>query len=467
VGTGTTGAGRRVRRRRGIAGLAVVSIGLLTAGTCKPAPHPISTVSETFEPRGVAWNGVRVYLSSPRHASSGQRGECGWEENVNGRIFNLYAADLNESGETLTTRGYEARVSPNSRDDGWRLNRDESDNWGADVHIVTHTNAYVGCDNAAQYLLVMYKSGDANSAGLTDDLLQQLDPQVPGGRNSWNCDNLGECAAAAPHIAYIELFFHTNQAASDWFVGPLDDPEASGAIDASPALGAAVDAHLGHPRAAATSLSAAALDRIPGFGQSPPAVARDETIAYWEAYQREVTIRECMAEAGYEYAPAVAFPTGDMLEVADGLGIAAGDASADVVSPAQRNRDRERALSDAERERYNQTLLGEGAADVAEADRTGEVPAGRRADEFARGGCVGRAAAAVPSVWAGRRALAPELDTLRRGAGPSAAGEFVERHSTRLDDAVRRYDGVMRRIAEDEAFTSYLAAQVATARSTP
>jgi hypothetical protein len=95
-------------RRRHVVGIALVSVVLLTAGTCKPPPHGISDVSETFESRDVPWNGVKVYLSSPRHASSGDRGECGWEENVNGRIFNLYAADLNESDAlgTLTTRGY-------------------------------------------------------------------------------------------------------------------------------------------------------------------------------------------------------------------------------------------------------------------------------------------------------------------------------------------------------------------------
>jgi hypothetical protein len=313
---GAFGTADSRRRRRGFVGIAVLSVALLTAGTCKTPPHEISDVSETFEPRGVPWNGVKVYLSSPRHASSGARGECGWEENVNGRIFNLYAADLNQSGDTLTTRGYQTRVSPNSRDDGWRLNRDESNNWGADVHIVTHTNAYGGCDNPAQYLLVMFKTGDANSVGLTGDLLNQLDPQVPGGRNSWNCDNLGECAAAAPHIAYIELFFHTNQAAADWFVGPLDDTNATGAMAASPHLGAALDEHLGFPRAAAATLSAAALDEYAGFGQSVEATQRDETIAYWEAFRREQLVGACMAEAGFDYAPAVAFPTGDMLEIA-------------------------------------------------------------------------------------------------------------------------------------------------------
>ena len=458
----------RTRRRRGLMALAVVSVALLTAGTCKPPPHQISDVSETFEPRGVAWNGVKVYLSSPRHSNSGSRGECGWEENVNGRIFNLYAADLNDSAATLSTRGYRTQVSANPRDDGWRLNRDESNNWGADVHIVTHTNAYVGCDNAAQYLLVMFKTGDANSIGLKDRLLAHLDPQVPGGRNSWNCDNLGECAANAPHIAYIELFFHTNQAAANWFIGPLSDARATGATNASPHLGAALDEHLGSPRAATTTTAASPLDEYAGFGQSPEAVQRDETIAYWEAFQRQQLVAECMADAGFDYAPAVAFPVDDMVEVAEGLGIqdrGSSPALPGLSSPVRWNRDYEGGLSEADRERYSQTLVGESAAEVAETDRSGVVPEGRLAEEFATGGCVGAAEAAVPSVWDARRGLAAELDAMRRDDGDAAvaAARFVDRQAAALDTIARRYDGVMDRIAEDEALATYLAAQVAAA----
>lgn len=519
----------RNRSRRGSIGIVVLSVVLLTAGTCKKPPHGISDVSETFEPRGVPWNGVKVYLSSPRHASSGDRGECGWEENINGRIFNLYAADLNDSDTlgSLTTRGYQARVSPNSRDDGWRLNRDESNNWGANVHIVTHTNAYVGCDSAAQYLLVMFKSGDANSIDLRDKLLQQLDPQVPGGQNSWNCDNLGECAANAAHIAYIELFFHTNQAAVDWFIGPGDDPEARGGMDASPYLGVALDEHLGYPRAAAVSTTS--LDQYAGFGQSPDAVLRDETIAYWEAFEREQLIRECMAGAGFDYAPAVAFPTGDMLEVAGNLGIQDPGSSAlwsVLPSPTSWNRDYEEGLSSDELERYNQTLLGESTADLSEADRTGIVPDGRRAEDFATGGCFGEAEAAIPSIWDAQRDLRSEMDAMRQeiassaemretagayaecaaaaggvtASGPgdleeliagggvqadaavdayescasvwaagyeraasAATDRFVQQHAQRLDALARRYDGASERIAEDQDLATYLATQVAAA----
>jgi hypothetical protein len=520
----------RKPRRRHVIGIALVSLALLTAGTCKKPPHSISDVSETFEPRDVPWNGVKVYLSSPRHASSGDRGECGWEENINGRIFNLYAADLNDSETlgTLTTRGYETRVSPNSRDDGWRLNRDESDNWGANVHIVTHTNAFQGCGSTAQYLLIMFKTGDANSIDLKNRLLQQLDPQIPGGQNSWNCDNLGECAANAAHIAYIELFFHTNQAATDWFNGPGTDPEATGGMAASPYLGVGLDEHLGHPRAVATSASTTSLDRYAGFGRSPEAALRDETIAYWEAFEREQLIRECMAGAGFDYAPAVAFPREDMLEVAENLGIGdpGSSAAASPSSPTTWNREYELGLSGEERERYNQTLLGESAADVTETDRTGVVPAGRPAEEFASGGCFGEAKAAIPSIWVAQRSLTADVGAMgqeiagsaeMRGtvgeyaecaeaeggvtaSGPgdleeliadggapaddaatayegcasvwaagyeraatAAAERFVERHASELDAAAEGYDGVMDRIAQDQDLATYLAARVAEA----
>ncbi len=238
-------------------------------------------------------------------------------------------------------------------------------------------------------------------------------------------------------------------------------------MDASPQVGVAVDEHLGYPRASEATLSTTTLDQHAGFGLSPETVLRDETIAYWEAFHREQLIAQCMAEAGFDYAPAVSFPTRDMIEVAEGLG--AQDRAASVVlpgssSPAAWNRGYERALSDGERERYNQTLLGESAHDVAEADRTGEVPAGRRAEEFATGGCVGGAKSAIPSVWDARRELAAELDALRRTeSGGDPAAQFVERHAHRLDAVARRYDGVMDRIAEDDALATYLASQIAAA----
>lgn len=436
-GTARRGPGRLI-------GVSIVASLVVLASACKTAPHGISEQSETFTPT-VPWNGVKVYLSAPRHASSGSRGECGWEENINGRIFNLYAS------EGLTPNGYEVRVSPNTRNDGWRLNRDESDNWGANVHLVTHTNAFgQGCGDAAQYLLVMFKTGNANSIGLRDKLIQRLDPQVPGGNNSWNCDQLGECAALAAHTAYIELFFHTNQAAVDWFQGPLDDPEATGGRAASPFLGQALDEHLGAPRGV-TETAAWPLDDYPGFGRSPAAVQRDQVIAYREAFEREQAVAACMANAGFDYTPAVAFPAEDTLAVAEQLGV---DPARSGASSFATNRAYERGLSLAERERYNQTLIGETAAAIAEADRTDIIPEGR-GDDFARGGCFGDARKAIPSIWDTPRAVGDALEAARV---EGSLARFAADHAAALNQVKTRYKDALANLAENEALTTHLAA---------
>ena len=44
--------------------------------------------------------------------------------------------------------------------------------------------------------------------------------------------------------------------------------------------------------------------------------------------------------------------------------------------------------------------------------------------------------------------------------GRDAAAQFVERHTGLLDTAAGRYDGVMDRIAGDEALAAYLASQI-------
>ncbi|MFD9946808.1 hypothetical protein ACFWYW_00105 [Nonomuraea sp. NPDC059023] len=163
-------------------------------------------------------NDVQVFLSSPRHPDSRDRGECGWEENINGRNWNRYAAaDGSSNNLSLWGNTYEVAVSPNARDDKYEESVDRSNRWGADVHIVTHSNAIGGCPNSTQYLLVMFPSGSPKSTALTNELIEDLNPVVPGGSNKWDCDGLAECHAQAPHRVYVELFFHTNQQAVNWY----------------------------------------------------------------------------------------------------------------------------------------------------------------------------------------------------------------------------------------------------------
>lgn len=209
------------------------------------ASHTVITSSDTtYNPS--PWNGFKVYLSSPRHVDSGDRGECGWEENINGRHWNNYAATQDNGGAgSFYNRGYKVVVSANNRNDGSSTNKNSSNNWGANVHIVTHTNASGGCASSAQYFLVMYRSGNANSTGLRTNLLDILNPIIPGGQNTWNCDAFTECnAVLAPHRVYVELFFHDNQAAVDWFQAGGGSGDG---VTNSWNYGYAVDAHLGYP----------------------------------------------------------------------------------------------------------------------------------------------------------------------------------------------------------------------------
>jgi len=134
------------------------------------ASHSTITSSDrSFNERGIAFNGHRVYLSSPTHTNSGSRGELGWEENINGRHWNVYAANGNYVSGKISTS-----VSQNDRNGAFLTNRQNSDNWGADVHIVTHTNAGKG-----NYFLVMID--DSTNTSLDRKLRKELALRVGSG----------------------------------------------------------------------------------------------------------------------------------------------------------------------------------------------------------------------------------------------------------------------------------------------
>ena len=238
---------RYSRLRVGVAfGGLLALLGITTVAS--EASHTTITSYDHFLWATTTWNNYKVYLSSPRHSNSRYRGECGWEENANGRHWNMYSGGSTPSvpGNDLAARGYHVVVSANARDDGWLINRTASNNWGADLHVVTHTNADDGCPDSVQYLLVMYRDGNQNSIGLKNRFISALDPKVPGGNASWNCYGVwGECAAQAPHVAYVELFFHDNQPAVDWFQTDYGNGDA--VYQHSWRYGYAVDLHLGYP----------------------------------------------------------------------------------------------------------------------------------------------------------------------------------------------------------------------------
>ncbi len=230
-----------------LAGVPAAGLIAILLSTTAYADHTIIT-SATFGWFPTPWNGYKVYLSAPTHADSGHRGECGWEENINGRYFNVYAASVFTQGAgSFFDRGYYVITSGNPRDDSYVSHVTYANNWGAQIYIVTQTNAQSGgCGGSASYLLVMYDGGSATSETLKTQLISALDGATPGANNSWPCTDY-ECTNPwAWYRSYVELFFHTNTAAKNWFQG--SGAEGAGGVTESWRYGYAVDVILGYPR---------------------------------------------------------------------------------------------------------------------------------------------------------------------------------------------------------------------------
>ena len=226
-----------------VAGFAVVAMAV-TVPTVSAQPSGVTSEHVTWQPD--SYNGYRVYVSPPRHADSGSRGECGWEENVNGRHWSVHSAAWWHGGDGgFRNRGYQVTVGANVRDDNWAGNRATSNNWGASVHLPTHTNALHGCNSSANYFLMMYNSNQSLSIALANNMISSVGPVTPGGTNSWSANQLGELNTNANHQAYTELFFHDHQTAVNWFQAGGGDGDG---VTNAWTYGRGVDVQLGYPR---------------------------------------------------------------------------------------------------------------------------------------------------------------------------------------------------------------------------
>lgn len=129
-------------------------------------------------------------------------------------------------------------VGPNPKDGGIAANRTHAQNWGADLTIITHSNAGGG-----SYNLVMWDS--AQGKRFATQLSKSLGPGVPGGDNvgsdnTYVGGNLYELKGDAAHgDAYVELQFHDNQSMQSWMYNQ--------AHTAAYRYGVAADIFLGYP----------------------------------------------------------------------------------------------------------------------------------------------------------------------------------------------------------------------------
>lgn len=242
--------------------------GYLIGPSAAEASHTtITSQDSTFS--ASPFNGYRVYLSSPTHTNSGGRGEIGWEENINGRHWNYYAAQgnyVNEvwsswSGRNIIARGFHATVSENSRNAQFMAHVDRANAWGADVYVTTHTNCCGG-----EYLLIMRDDSTSTSLDrkLQEDLYYYVGDYVAAsgrlgvpGNNAPIADSiddspytsgrdLGELGSAndAPYNVYSELIFHTSRTQVNWFGSGSNWKEVT---NSTWRYGAGIDRALGWP----------------------------------------------------------------------------------------------------------------------------------------------------------------------------------------------------------------------------
>jgi hypothetical protein len=213
-----------------------------------------------------ASNGKRVFLSAPRHSDSHTKPQCsnGWEENVNGRYHNTqagggvyYYEQVSDSpSRNIQGRGYNVMIGRNPRDNGIDAGAGEntylSDNFGADVHHVVHSNGNTNplCTSSSkQYWETFY----SDRYGHNDDLAQwtywaykKADSMIPGPLYAPKHESLTKPKSLyeagrpdAPHTAYMELSHHSSLAGQAFMKGD--------AKRIAWRLGWAIDKLLGYP----------------------------------------------------------------------------------------------------------------------------------------------------------------------------------------------------------------------------
>lgn len=113
-----------------------------------------------------------------------------------------------------------------------------SQNWGSHAHIITHSNANVGCHNSINHFLTIYEH--ANDHTLAENLEARLNPAVPGSASQRHETVWAELEANRQYgDTYVELQFHTNSSTQAWLHG--------GSHQAAYNYGVAVDITIGYP----------------------------------------------------------------------------------------------------------------------------------------------------------------------------------------------------------------------------
>jgi hypothetical protein len=365
-----------------------------------------------YDPYG-AWNGKRIYLSPARHSDAGSRGECGsTDENSLGYNLAYYATNGSyysdaynptSSYRNLRARGYKVRIGRGTLQSAI----DNSNAWGATLHIPMHSNADVAgqCSRttASRFgTVIIYwhtSSGGPNLAAKLRDTVGAYSGATSPGTNDFTCYNpghpcttitLGELRYTVAVAAYMESEFHTWTTGYNWLTQSWQWGWR---------VGWAVDSHLGYPRGFTSGLGGLAADSTsplaayPGFGHDPE---RDAALFEKEEMARERQIAACMAAEGFSYWPQPSLELDGSMDPGKALALLEDHPNARYVS----------RLSPEGLRAYNLALYGVPDPNNPSADALHDPasPVG--------GGCSAEALRTVPSVYGAFNELREELDAL-------------------------------------------------------
>lgn len=173
--------------------------------------------------------GVKVYLSPANHGGT-NIGCSGYNEDAGARNV------ANSAAAYLKSKGFVVKVGQGN----YKANYNESNLWGADVHVPIHSNAGTwGCqENSSKSLggtWGMYRTAGSRGQQLAGQILEAVKGGSPGTNDKLvQRDDLLELKVTA-RSAYAEMGFHTYYWDTVWL--------AFGAEEAGAALGKGIHDH--------------------------------------------------------------------------------------------------------------------------------------------------------------------------------------------------------------------------------
>ena len=142
--------------------------------------------------------------------------------------YNIYAVgDTNEAVQcrkiavalaaALERCGFQAKAG---LEDSMSLRVSQSNEWGADLHLCIHTNAFDGTVKGTR-LFCYDKTGEGYRACVA--VMAALSPITPGESDSIAVQHFYEVRETNAATVYLEVAFHDNKEEAAWIISHIDE----------------------------------------------------------------------------------------------------------------------------------------------------------------------------------------------------------------------------------------------------